>query len=186
VGTLNSKRLPMNKKLGMSKNNLGNNGDISGLSSSNSVGTKIDKLDIDIIELLIAGRSNKYISEKTSIPLSTVQRRSRKLFEKDLLNNKIELNYERLGYKRGFLHVYLANGEIDRIGKAVADKSGILSVAVHIGNSDLVALFIYKNSKQLLDIIAETKKIPGVSKVLWSEEVYFLPMNEGKYNILNI
>jgi hypothetical protein len=30
-----------------------------------------------------------------------------------------------------------------------------LSVEVHIGNSDLVALFIYKNSKMLLDIIID-------------------------------
>ena len=62
---------------------------------------------------------------------------------------------------------------------------GIISVAVHIGNSDLVALFVYKNSKQLLDTISESKKIPGVERVLWSEEVYFIKMNESKINMLN-
>jgi len=65
-------------------------------------------------------------------------------------------------------------------------NNGILSVAVHIGNSDLVALFIYKDSKQLLDIISETKLIQGVNRVLWSEEVYFIPMKEDKFNILNM
>lgn len=60
-----------------------------------------------------------------------------------------------------------------------------LYVAVHIGNSDLVALFVYKNSKQLLDTISESKKIPGVERVLWSEEVYFIKMNESKINMLN-
>src|SRR5262249_8834023 len=141
-------------------------------SSSNSL-PKIDKLNVQIIELLIEGHDSKYIAAKTKSPLSTVQRRSRKLFENNLLSTKIELNYEKLGYKRGFLHVYLANGEVDEIGRLVADRPGILSVAVHIGNSDLVALFIYKDSKQLLDIISETKLIDGVDRVLWSEEVYF-------------
>jgi len=148
-------------------------------------GLKIDKLDTQIIELLISGRDNKYISSKTSIPLSTVQRRVRKLFEKELLNTRIELNYEKLGYKRGFLHVYLFDGDVNRIGEKVAGKPGILSVAVHIGNSDLVALFIYKNSRQLLEIISDTKTIEGVNRVLWSEEVFFIPVKEGKFNILN-
>jgi len=46
-------------------------------------------------------------------------------------------------------------------------------VAVHIGNSDLV-LFIYKDSKQLLETISESKIIKGVERILWSEQVYFI------------
>jgi Lrp/AsnC family transcriptional regulator, regulator for asnA, asnC and gidA len=103
-----------------------------------------------------------------------------------LLTSKVELNYEKLGYKRGFLHIYVANGQVDKIGETVANRQGIISVAVHIGNSDLVALFIYKDSKQLLNTISETKLIEGIDRVLWSEEVYFIPMKEGKFNILNI
>ena len=147
---------------------------------------RVDKLDVRIIELLIAGRNNKYIAVKTNTPLSTVQRRARKLFERELLNTKVELNYEKLGYKRGFLHVYLSDGGLQEVGEALASRPGILSVAVHIGNSDLVALFIYKGSKQLLDTISETKRIQHVDRVLWSEEVYFIPVKEGKFNILNL
>jgi hypothetical protein len=47
-------------------------------------------------------------------------------------------------------------------------------------------LFIYKDSKQLLNTISETKLIEGIDRVLWSEEVYFIPMKEGKFNFLNI
>ncbi|HEY7696014.1 MAG TPA: Lrp/AsnC family transcriptional regulator [Nitrososphaeraceae archaeon] len=147
---------------------------------------KLDKFDLKIIELLISGKDNKYISARTKIPLSTVQRRSRLLFDKGLLNFRVELNYEKLGYKRGFLHVYLANGQVHKVGQELVSRNGILSVAVHIGNSDLVALFVYRDSKQLLDIISETKLIEGVDKVLWSEEVYFIPIKEGKSNISNI
>lgn len=148
--------------------------------------SKIDKVDTRIIELLLAGRGNKYISSKTNIPLSTVQRRVRKLFEYELLSNKIEINYEKLGYKRGFLHVYVSDGVINKIGESLGERSGILSVAVHIGNSDLVAFFIYKDSKQLLEVISEVKVIEGVKSVLWSEEVYFIPVKEAKGNFLNL
>jgi len=60
----------------------------------------------------------------------------------------------------------------------------ILLVAVHIGNSDLVVLFIYKDSKQLLETISESKIIKGVERILWSEQVYFIKMNENKLNML--
>lgn len=147
---------------------------------------KLDKLDQRIIDLLLFGKDNKYISKKIKIPLSTVQRRTRRLFDENLLNSKTELNYEKLGYKRGFLHVYLSNGQVHAVGNILVNRSGILSVAVHIGNSDLVALFIYRNSKDLLDIISEIKHIEGVEKVLWSEEVFFIPMNERKINLLHL
>jgi hypothetical protein len=57
-------------------------------------------------------------------------------------------------------------------------------VAAHIGNSDLVVLFIYKDSKHLLETISEPKKIRRVERVLWSEEIYFIKMNENKLNML--
>ena len=146
---------------------------------------RIDKLDGEIIQLLIKGKSSKFIANKLKAPLSTVQRRTRKLFENELIISTINLNYEKLGFKRGLLHLYLHDGHVNEVGNALAARPGIISVAVHIGNSDLVALFVYKNSKQLLDTISESKKIPGVERVLWSEEVYFIKMNESKINMLN-
>jgi DNA-binding Lrp family transcriptional regulator len=146
---------------------------------------KIDKLDMQIMGFLIAGNDSKYIAERTRTPLSTVQRRIRRLFERDLLSKRVELNYDELGYKRGFLHIYISGGQVDKIGETVVNRPGILSVAVHIGNSDLVALFIYKDSKQLLEITNATKLIDGVERVVWSEEVYFIPSKRDKFNILN-
>ena len=49
---------------------------------------------------------------------------------------------------------------------------GILAVTIHVGNSDVVAEFVYDNSEDLVDIIALIKQIQGVDKVQWSEEVY--------------
>ena len=135
----------------------------------------IDIIDKRIIELLLANHDNSLISQKLDIPLSTIQRRTRKLFEKEIISMKTELNYEKLGYKRGLLHVYLKKGQLDRIGKIVVEKRGMLSVSVHVGNSDLVALFVYRDSKDLIETMTNIKEIEGVERVLWSEEVYFIP-----------
>lgn len=158
-----SKQYRKNNGLRINNNNNHNNNLVN-----------IDIIDKKIIELLIANHDNSFISQKLEIPLSTIQRRTRKLFEKEIISTKIELNYEKLGYKRGLLHVYLQKGQLDRIGQIVVEKRGILSVSVHVGNSDLVALFVYRDSKDLIETMTNIKEIEGVERVLWSEEVYFI------------
>jgi Lrp/AsnC family transcriptional regulator, regulator for asnA, asnC and gidA len=138
----------------------------------------VDDIDKKIIELLISNHNNASISKKLHIPLSTIQRRTRKLFENRLVSTKIELNYEKLGYKRGLLHIYLQKGLMKKIGQIVVEKIGMLSVSVHVGNSDLVALFVYRDSKDLLETINEIKQIEGVERVMWSEEVYFISSSQ--------
>ena len=165
-----SKQYRKNNDLRINNNNNNNNN-----NHHNNNLVNIDIIDKKIIELLIANHDNSFISQKLEIPLSTIQRRTRKLFEKEIISTKIELNYEKLGYKRGLLHVYLQKGQLDRIGQIVVEKRGILSVSVHVGNSDLVALFVYRDSKDLIETMTNIKEIEGVERVLWSEEVYFIP-----------
>ena len=160
----------MNKKrFRVPKNNKKDNS-----SSNNNNKPIIDTIDKKIIELLISNHDNSSIAKKLKIPLSTIQRRNRKLFEKELVSTKIELNYQKLGYKRGLLHVYLQKGLMEQIGKTIVEKRGILSVSVHVGNSDLVALFVYRDTNDLIETMGKIKEIEGVDRVLWSEEVYFI------------
>ena len=110
----------------------------------------LDDRDQAILSLLITGRSNTEIASKFKIPVSTVQRRTRKLFERDIVRTNYRLNYEKLGLRKGLLHIYLKNGEANAIANQVAKIQGIQSTAVHIGNSDIVASFIFKETPQLL------------------------------------
>src|SRR5918995_1739523 len=170
----------MNREVKTSKQNKQNNGskidnnNNNNRDNYNNKSVNIDNIDKKIIELLIANHDNSFISQQLAIPLSTIQRRTRKLFEKEIISTKVELNYEKLGYKRGLLHIYLKRGQLDKIGKIVVEKRGMLSVSVHVGNSDLVALFVYRDSKDLIETMTNIKEIEGVERVLWSEEVYFI------------
>lgn len=132
---------------------------------------KIDELDLELIPLLVAGLDSKEIAAKVEKPLSTVQRRKRVLFEKGLLEIRTIPNYRRLGFKRGLLHVYVSNGDAESIGEKLAKLKGIISASLHIGNSDLVGAFVYRDSLEILDLISSVKKIDGVVNTVWSEEV---------------
>ena len=76
------------------------------------------------------------------------------------------------------IHTYLRDGDMKSTAEKISDMEGITSVSIHIGNSDIVADFIYRDSEQIIDIVSSIKKIEGVEKTVWSEEVYALPINQ--------
>jgi len=78
--------------------------------------TSIDKTDLKRIDLMISNNlHNKQISSMLGIPLSTTQRRVRRIMEKELVVSEVHLNYEKIGFKTGLVHVYLTDGNIDEI-----------------------------------------------------------------------
>jgi DNA-binding Lrp family transcriptional regulator len=137
----------------------------------------MDELDIRILNLMLVGRDSKSISGELEKPLSTIQRRVRHLVVHGLVKNATELNYAKLGFKKGFLHVYLQDGNIRSTSKQLLNFDGILEVATHIGNSDLIGKFVFTESRQVLDLITNTKKLDGVERVVWSEEVEVIRKN---------
>ena len=55
---------------------------------------------------------------------------------------------------------------------------GILSSSIHVGNSDLVSDFVYENSEDLIDTVADIKQMKGVERILWLEEIFKLPSHK--------
>lgn len=146
--------------------------------SIHSPGSNIDRIDNEIIGLLLNGKNNKEISTKIRIPLSTVQRRVRNLIARDLVIFNSEINYHKMGFKIGMLHIYLEDGNFERIADRLKDLDGIISVEVHIGNSDLIANVVYKHSIELLELIAKVKSFEKIDKIVWSEMIYKVTSNK--------
>ena len=92
---------------------------------------------------MINGKSNKEISQYLSIPLSTIQRRTRHLFASGIIISRVKLDYEKLGYKTGLLHIYLKNGNINAIAKRINELEGVTSIEFHIGNKRFVPIQIH-------------------------------------------
>ncbi|HEY7078337.1 MAG TPA: winged helix-turn-helix transcriptional regulator [Nitrososphaeraceae archaeon] len=134
----------------------------------------LDKLDYQILNLMMLGIDNKNISEQLKTPLSTIQRRTRILLRSGYVNLTFQPNYKKLGLKKGLLHVYLRTGNMKKIADELLSSDGIMSAGVHVGNSDIVGEFVYEDSEQLVDLISHVKEMDEVERVLWSEEVYLL------------
>ena len=126
------------------------------------------------------GLDNKQISGRLHIPLSTVQRRVRNILQSGLVQQKIMPNFKRLGIKKGMIHVYLSDGDIKERAQDVTKMDGFLSSSVHVGNSDIVAEFVYEDSEQLIEAISNIKHLEGVDRVVWSEEVYTLSVDQER------
>jgi len=73
----------------------------------------IDEIDVKIIDLMILNKTNKQISSQLSLPLSTIQRRTRILLTSGLVKSQVQINYHKFGFKTGLLHIYLKNGNIE-------------------------------------------------------------------------
>jgi DNA-binding Lrp family transcriptional regulator len=141
--------------------------------------TILDKIDYNIISLLIPGLENKEISKELGIPLSTIQRRTRNIIKNGLVEIKIQPNFKRIGLKKGLLQIYIRTGSIKETILEISKFDGVLSTSVHVGNSDIVAEFVYEDSEQLLDTIVKIKRLESVERVLWSEEVFTIPVDSN-------
>jgi len=64
---------------------------------------------------MVYGYDNKQISNATKIPISTVQRRTRNILQKGIVNLRIEPNWQKLGFKKGLFHIYLKDGDVLQI-----------------------------------------------------------------------
>jgi DNA-binding Lrp family transcriptional regulator len=143
--------------------------------TTNNISIKLDNLDFRIVSLMVLGYDNKNISSTLKIPLSTLQRRVKRILEFKVVNIEYVPNFKILGIKTGLLHIYVRNSQIQYIAEKIAELDGILSCSIHVGSSDIVADFIYSdNIEELARIIGVIKQIDGVENVLWSEEVFKL------------
>jgi Lrp/AsnC family transcriptional regulator, regulator for asnA, asnC and gidA len=137
--------------------------------------TTLDDSDLEIIKLLVAGHNNQQIANEMNIPLSTAQRKTRRIFEKGYVISRNEIDYKRLGYKRGLLHIYVERSNVKQIATRVTKMDSVQTVSLHAGNSDIIGFFLYKNTEQVLGLIDEVRKMRGIENVVWSEEVYTFP-----------
>ncbi len=136
----------------------------------------IDEFDAKLLSLLTSQESysSKDLAAKLDKPLSTVQRRIRILFENGYIKKKYEVDYLKLGCRKGLLDICLKDSDIECVAKKVSRISGVILVSVPLGHSDLSASFVYRTNEEVLRFIRQVKKMPEVQRVTWTEEVFSL------------
>jgi len=138
----------------------------------------IDKIDQKLLELLLKGYTNKRIALEANSPISTIQRRIRKIFENEYIYKKTELNHKKLGLRKGYLLISLKGNYAHLVAQKVSSIKGITCVSLVTGNIDIMSTCLFRDTTDLFNIIENIKTIERVDKVSWAEEVSNIPSKE--------
>lgn len=139
----------------------------------------LDRTDQQLIKLLLEGHSNKKIALQAKSPLSTIQRRIRKLFENEYVIKRNEMNHKKLGLRKVYLLISLKGDFSTPIARKISNIRGITFIALVTGGIDILCICIFKDTDNLFKIIENIRAIERVDKVTWSEEVSTIPIREG-------
>jgi DNA-binding Lrp family transcriptional regulator len=135
----------------------------------------LSEVDKKMLQTLLAssGRvSSLALSRKLEIPLTTIQRR-RKRLESEFLEVAYSLRLDKLGWRNADLLISTSKGKAHSIGKELLTNNAVTRVCRSIGEHtiDLHAEIVFKNNIELLHAIEWIKSLDGVSGVMWTEPI---------------
>jgi DNA-binding Lrp family transcriptional regulator len=151
---------------------------------------RLTDTDKQILRSLVSSRgriSSVELSRKLEIPLTTIQRR-RKRLESEFLEVAYSLKLEKLGWRRADLLVSTFKGTSPNVGKGLLTHNSITRVCRSIGEHtiDLHAEIVFKDNTELLNVIEWIKSLDGVKDVVWTEPVELMGKNlAGPLQILD-
>ncbi len=142
---------------------------------------RLTETDKQILRSLVSSRgriSSVELARKLEIPLTTIQRR-RKRLESEFLEVAYSLKLEKLGWRNADLLISTSRGKASNIGKELLTHNSITRVCRSIGEHtiDLHAEIVFKDNTELLNVIERIKSLDGVKDVVWTEPVELLGKN---------
>jgi DNA-binding Lrp family transcriptional regulator len=149
----------------------------------------ISSIDKKILKALLSSTgdvSSLSLSRELGIPLSTVQRR-RKRLETYLLDMSYTLKVDKFGLRTADLFISTKNGMTDAVAKELLSlNAGIRSVSRVLGTSpaDIMAAIVFKSNSDLLKIVERIKAIKGVGSISWVEVMASLGQNGNFSNMI--
>jgi len=146
------------------------------LSSSQVLASpKLTNADKQMLKLMLNAKeklSVLSIAKELDIPMTTVQRRRKKL-ESEILDCRYTLQHEKFGLRKMTLLISINKGTPMAVGRLLLNQEGIISVTRIIGanNANLKADVLFRDNAQLVNIIDNIKSLPNVEHVTWTETI---------------
>ena len=142
---------------------------------------KLTETDKQIIKFLLASKgriSSVELAKNLDIPLSTIQRR-RKRLESEFLEVAYSLRLDKLGWRRADLLISTSKGKAYSIGKELLTHNSVTRVCRSIGEHtiDLHAEVVFRNNIDLVHIMEWIKALEGVDGVMWTEPIELMGEN---------
>lgn len=135
----------------------------------------ISDIDKRMLSIFLASNervSSLHISRTLGTPLTTVQRR-RKRLETEFLETSYRLKLEKFGLRKAQILISVDKGSAVDVGRKLLRFEEILSISRPIGMDtvDLYAEVIFSSNSGLLDLIERIRFIDGVKETKWIEIV---------------
>jgi DNA-binding Lrp family transcriptional regulator len=132
-----------------------------------------DSIDINIIrELLVkADIKSVDIASKYKVPISTIQRRRKRLVD-SILEKKYFIDITKRDLRTGIILANVERGKAKEVAKMILErhKSNAISSSTRINDqNNVITEIIYNTSSELYNILEQIKNIPYVSSATWSE-----------------
>jgi DNA-binding Lrp family transcriptional regulator len=137
--------------------------------------SELSDLDRKLLRLLLDSEgdiSTHEISVQLAIPLSTIQRR-RKRLEEEYLIKRYSLDPMKFGYRLIDLLIYTEGGETMNIGRELLKREEVTYAARTIGEHTIalcIEVFVKENGV-LLNLLENVKAMKGVRDVVWTEVI---------------
>jgi hypothetical protein len=136
-----------------------------------------DSLDPKLVELL-RRYEHKKLDVQAKTPLSVIHQRITKVFENQYIRTKKEMDYSKLGFRKGYLHISIKRTTSRQVSQRLSDIAGIIGILEVLGSYDILCACIYIDSANLFSLIEKIKEIEGVAKVDYTEEVNSFEIQE--------
>lgn len=135
---------------------------------------QLDGLDVKIVrELLVDPEvTSSKLAKKFGIPLSTIQRRKRKL-EESVLKKKYVLDTQSLGWRSAEIMMSIENGKTNHMAEELLQKfENVMSTSTRINSgANLAACISYRSSDELHELMESIRRMPSVTNIQWTEIV---------------
>src|SRR6476620_8921680 len=120
----------------------------------------------------IEKKSSVFMSIKLEIPLTTLQRR-RKRLENEFLEKDYTLLLEKFGLRRFDFFISIRDGKTEALANDLLAMNQVTADAKSIGEHtiDLRVETIVKDNHELLDILETLQAMDGIRDAIWSEIV---------------
>jgi DNA-binding Lrp family transcriptional regulator len=137
--------------------------------------SELSDMDRKMLRLLLDSEGSiptHELSLKLGVPLSTIQRR-RKRLEEDYFIKHYALDPMKFGYRRIDLLIYTEGGETTKIGTQLLEREEVTYAARTIGEHtiDLRVEVFVKDNGVLLNLLEDVKAMKGVRDVVWTEVI---------------
>ena len=144
---------------------------------------RFDSIDINIIRELLAKADIKSvdIASKYKVPISTIQRRRKRLVD-SILEKKYLIDITKRDLRTGIILANVKRGKAKEVAKMILErhKSNVISSSIRINDqNNVIAEIIYDNSSELHNILEQVKESPYVSSATWSELVEVIGNNDA-------